>query len=131
MDKFKEDSVEIKQSENENKSIQKDEKGFIDLLNSIKYYGKKITSVRRPGGGERQKEYSKKQYLWAWWKTLIYPSRLYNKLQVRLTQRHQSQKLLITTMSKPRTKRNTESRKSRVPPYTQLISSMNRCLLKP
>lgn len=56
------ESVDIKQSENENKNVQKDEKSFIDLLNSINYHDMYIMSVRRPRGGERQKEYSKKQY---------------------------------------------------------------------
>lgn len=55
MNKFNGDSVDIKQSKNENKN----EMSFIDLLNNIKYYDMHIMSVRRPRGGEAQKEYSK------------------------------------------------------------------------
>ena len=55
MSKFNGDSVDIKHPKNENRN----EMSFIDLLNNIKYYDMHIMSVRRPRGGEAQKEYSK------------------------------------------------------------------------
>lgn len=59
MKKFRGDLVDIKQSENENKNIQKDEKSFIDLQNNIKYYDMYIMSIRRPRRRETQKNIQK------------------------------------------------------------------------